>query len=58
MSFKKAFTTEYVTDLDSRIKMIIYDSLLTTFEAIKIFDATGAVEKTGSSLKPNHHNEV
>jgi len=32
--------------------MIIFDSLLTTFEAIIIFKAAEAVAKIGLSLKP------
>jgi len=36
--------------------MIIFKSLLTTFELSVIFKAAGA--KVGSSLKPNHHNQV
>ena len=31
---------------------------LTTFEAFIFFEATGAVAKIGSSLKPNHHYQV
>ena len=35
--------------------MIIFESILTTFEASIIFKAAGAVEKIGSYLKPNHY---
>ena len=45
-------TTECVTDLDLQSKMIIFESILTTFESSVIFEA---VAKIGSSLKPNHY---
>ena len=35
--------------------MIIFELILTTFEASIIFKAAGAVAKISSSLKPNHH---
>jgi hypothetical protein len=38
--------------------LIIFELILTTFEASIIFVATGAVLKMGSSLKPNDHNQV
>ena len=38
--------------------MIIFESLLTTFEPSFIFEAARAVVKINSSLKPNHHCEV
>ena len=40
--------------------MIIFVSLLTTFEAAAFFEAAGAaaVAKNGSILKPNHHKQV
>ena len=37
-------------DLDEQIEMIIFESLLTTFEA------AGAIAKFDSSLNPNYHN--
>jgi len=38
--------------------MIISESFWATFEASVIFGTAGSVSKTGSSLKPNHHNQV
>jgi len=38
--------------------MYIFGSDLTTFEERVIFEATEAVLKIGSSLKPNHNYEV
>ena len=38
--------------------MLIFKSLLTTFEAGVIFEAAGAVEKIGSSHKLAHQNQV
>ncbi len=35
--------------------MVIYEALLTTFEASFIFESSGAVTKICSSLKQNHH---
>jgi hypothetical protein len=45
--------TYYVsfTDLNQSSEMIIFESLLTTFEASFIFEAAGAVAKIGSRLK-------
>ena len=40
-------TTECVTDLNYQNEMIIFESLLTTFEAKIIFEATEAVTKIG-----------
>ncbi len=50
--------TECATDLDSRNKMIIFEFILTTFEASIISKDAGVVLKVGSSLKPNQHNQV
>ena len=47
-------STECVMDLDYQNEMIII--ILTTFEASFIFKA--AEVKIGSSLKPNHHDQV
>ena len=38
--------------------MIIYESLLTTFEAIVIFETAEAVVEIGLSFNANHHNQV
>ena len=42
--------------------MIIFESLMTTFESSVIFEAPEAVlyavSEIGSSLKPNHQNQV
>jgi len=35
-------------------EMIIFKSLLTTFEETVVFETTGAVVEIGSRLKPNH----
>jgi hypothetical protein len=44
------------TDLDQGSNMIIFESILTTFEvSIIFFEAAGGVTKVGSSLKLNHH---
>ncbi len=39
-------------------QLIFFESLLTTFEAISIFNAAGAAFKIVSSPKPNNHNQV
>ena len=39
-------------------EVIILEILLTTLEAIFIFEAAGVVAKIGLSLKPNQHNQV
>ena len=46
------------TDLDEDSEMIIFESLLTTFSGIVIFEIGAAVLKIGSSLKQNYHNPV
>jgi hypothetical protein len=38
--------------------MIIFEPILTTFEASVILEAAGATSKIGFSLKPNYHNLV
>jgi len=38
--------------------MIIFESLLTTFEVSFIFEAAGTVVKVGLSLKPDHSNQI
>ena len=50
--------TECVMDLDKLREMIIFESLLTTFEASYILEAAGGVVKIGKSLKSNQHNQV
>ena len=37
--------------------MIIFESLLTTFEARSLFEAAGVVSKIDMSLKPNYHSQ-
>ena len=41
---------ECVTDLDSRLKMIIFEPILTTFEGSTISEAAGAVVEISLSL--------
>ena len=55
---KTIIDTEYVTDLDQRTEMIILEPFLASFESSIIFEASGAVVKTTSSLKPYHHKQV
>ncbi len=38
--------------------MIIFGSILTTFDVSFIFKAAEAVSKIGSSLKSNHHKQI
>jgi len=38
--------------------MIIFESILTIWESSLVFEAAEAVLKMGSSLKPNHLNQV
>jgi len=38
--------------------MLIFESLLTTFEAIITFKVAGEVTKIDSSLILNHHNQI
>ena len=38
--------------------MIIFELILTTFEAVSFFEAAGTVAKIGSSLKPDHHRQI
>ena len=37
---------------------VIFETILTTFDGINIFEAAGELVKIGSSLKSNHHNQV
>jgi hypothetical protein len=46
------------TDLDQDSEMIIFESILTTFEASFIFEAAGAVAKIDSSLILNHYKQI
>jgi hypothetical protein len=39
-------------------KLLIFEPILTPFEATIVFDAAGAVLKIGLSVKPNHHREI
>ena len=51
--------TECVTDLDSQCEMIIFESILTPFEASSFFKAAaGAVVKSRSSLRITNFNQV
>ena len=47
--------TECVTDLDYQSETIIFNSILTTFEAF--FKGTTVVMDIGTSLKPNNHGK-
>ncbi len=38
--------------------MIIFVSILTTFDLSNVFEVAGAVVKIGSSLKPNHYEQL
>ena len=51
-------STECVMDLDQQSEMIIFKSILTTFEESVIFEAAGAVVKVSLSSKPYHHMQV
>jgi hypothetical protein len=51
-------TTESVTNLEYQSEIIIFESLLTTFEWRVIFEVAEAVVKIGSSLKPNHPKQI
>jgi len=53
-------TTECVTDLDSWSKMIIYGSILTTFESSSIIGAGGCWGSMENWLEPklNLHQEI
>jgi hypothetical protein len=49
------YVTQCSTDLEQGMDIIIFECILTTFEASFIFfEATGAVAKIGSSLKLDH----
>ena len=50
--------TECVAGLELRSEMVIFESLLTPFEARSIFEAAGALVKIGTSLKSSHHNQM
>ena len=54
----KITSTESVRDLDSQCEMIIFESILTTFEASAIFDAAGAVVEISSSLQITNCDQV
>jgi len=38
--------------------MIIFESILTTFEPSVVFETSGAIVKFGSSLEPNHLKQI
>jgi hypothetical protein len=44
--------------LDQGSEMIIYESILTTFEKSAIFRGNWAASKIGLSLKSNHHRQI
>ncbi len=46
------------TDLDLGSEMIIFDSILTPFEASFIFEAPGTGAKISSSLKLKHQKQI
>jgi hypothetical protein len=50
--------TVCVKDLDYQGEMIIFESNLTTFKSIVVFEAAGTLVKIGLSLKPNHDKEI
>ena len=50
--------TECVTDIDEQSQIIIFKSLLTTFEASVIFEAAELLAKIGLSLTLTRHNYV
>jgi len=54
----ESISTGYVTNLDLRGDMIIFELILTTFEASIIFEAAEVEVKMGSSLKPNRHKPI
>ena len=45
-------------NLGKHSKMIIFESLVTTFEACGTLEAAGAVSNIGLSLKPNHRKQI
>ncbi len=51
--------TDCVTDLDDQLVLLIFESILTSFEGSIIFlMQLGAVLKIGFSLKPKHYQEI
>ena len=54
----KGLPTECVTDLDSRLEMLIFESILTTFELSVILKAAGALLEIVSSLRISSRNQV
>jgi hypothetical protein len=54
----RVINTVSFTALDQGSKMIIFQSILTAFEASSIFEATGVVGKICLSLKLNHHGQI
>ncbi len=51
--FALSFNTVSFMNLDQGSEIIIFDSILTTFEVSSIFEAAGTVSKIGSSLNLN-----
>jgi hypothetical protein len=47
-----------IRDLDQGSKMIIFESILTTFKASSVFEAAGTLLKIGLRLKLNHHRQI
>jgi hypothetical protein len=45
-------------DLDQGSEMIIFEWILTTFEASSIFEAAGVLMKIGLNLKLNHQIQL
>ncbi len=58
LSLNIFYASECVTDLDKQIKMIIFESILTSFKLNIILRDSWAVVKIGLSLKSNHHKEI
>jgi len=50
--------TDWIADINKQSVMIIFESLLTPFEASCIFDTPAATARIILSLKPNPHNQV
>ncbi len=51
------YTTERVEDLDQQSEMIIFESILTTFETCNIFETAVAVAKISLSPNPSQPNQ-
>jgi hypothetical protein len=56
--FLVKLATVSFTDLDQGSEMIIFQSVLSSFEASSIFEASGAVATIDLSQKLNHHKHA